>query len=933
MGVDEGEAFRLAGICCRSVIVFSRLNARGTVAPPEWSNDPELVPLVLCGGWDHSNEHDRAVVAAICNKTYEEVDLVARRLASLPDAPLDLDGSIWTVRSPKDAFILTGTLIGNAHQQRLRDACIAVFSEIDQTLNVPDEEQPIIPTRGADFRHSEWLRRGLSTTLLLISGLHEAARFGTIGTTPEQFVDGVVGGLRDLDVDIKVLASLKSEFPKLIEAAPFPLASALERMLGGDSENWVPVIFKGKKGSPLFGQTSPHTYILWALETLAWNPAYLYRAASILLTLAQFDPGGATQNRPANSLRTIFLAWRPQTYAPVTERIAVVRRICLARPEVGFRLSLALLPTAHDVTSDTSKPRLRDFGDAAKTPTTRGEMTSAYRAYAELALELAAGQPQRLAALIDSLAGLEPQSREQTIISIRSAAGAVSAEDKYNLWTKLRLFTQRHRGFQNAEWALPDEYLRPLEVLCEEIAPDDPLHRDLWQFNDLVPKMESRSTGDWVEEANRSRRDVVRGILEDRGLPAVMALAKAAKEPHLVGYALAEAAGSQETLEAVFGAEIAANSEVDEDFFVAASGAAHFRFGGAWDKWIAGVAIRLDTRRAANLFLRWPDTRETWDFVEALGPSIDEEFWKRKYALNQSSDADLLFAVEKYNSVGRYGASVDLIAYQEKRVPTEVCVEVLRGFVGEVNSTSWNRQHTFYSALHLLTALQGRDDLSIEELASIEYQYLPVLEHQGEPVALSQLLKRSPKFFVEVICDVFLPKSKDQRGEVSEEQRIRARFGYRMLQSMKSLPGFTEADQDVNLLRAWIAEARDLAKSADRAVIADQQIGQMLAYAPTDSEDNAWPTRSLRDVIEECASDEIEKGIHIARFNMRGVFTKPMYEGGKEERAFAAQYRTWAEASTPWPRTSTMLKRIADDWERAAEQADTRAELDQRRDS
>ena len=78
-----------------------------------------------------------------------------------------------------------------------------MYSEIDQTLEVPDEDQPIIPTRGADFRHSEWLRRGLSKTLLLISGLHEAARFRTIGETPEQFVDRVVGGLRDLAADIK----------------------------------------------------------------------------------------------------------------------------------------------------------------------------------------------------------------------------------------------------------------------------------------------------------------------------------------------------------------------------------------------------------------------------------------------------------------------------------------------------------------------------------------------------------------------------------------------------------------------------------------------------------------------------------------------------------------------------------------------------------
>lgn len=445
--------------------------------------------------------------------------------------------------------------------------------------------------------------------------------------------------------------------------------------------------------------------------------------------------------------------------------------------------------------------------------------------------------------------------------------------------------------------------------------------------------MENKTAGDWVEEANKSRREVVRGILGDRGIPAVIALAKAAKEPHLVGYALAEAAPSQETLEAVFGPDFTTDSEVDEDFFVAVSGAAHFRFGAAWDRWIAGVIASLDALHASSLFLRWPDTKETWDFVEALGPAIDQEYWKRKYALNQSSDADLLFAVEKYNSLGRFSASVELIAYQEKRIPTEVCVGVLRGLVGEINATKLSRQHTLYSVLHLMQALQGRKDISIEEFALIEYQYLPLLEHQGEPVALSQLLKSSPKFFIEVICDVFFPASEQELGEVSDERRVKARFGYQMLQAMRSLPGFTEDGQDVNFLKNWIAEARDLARKADREVVADQQIGQMLDYAPTDAEDNAWPARSVRDVIEDCASDEIEKGIAISRFNMRGVSRKAMYEGGGQERAFAAQYRTWAEASASWPRNCAMLRRIAEDWERYAEQADIRAELDQRGDS
>jgi hypothetical protein len=932
MGIEGSEAFRLAGVCCRSVIVFSRLNARGTVTPPDWSDDTELVPLILSGSWDESNEHDRKVISTLCNKTYEQVDVDARRLVSLPDAPLDLDGSVWTVRSPKDAFTLVGCQVGNAHQQRFRTACQTVFSEVDQTLDLPDDEQPIIPTRGADFRHSERLRRGLSRTLLLISGLHGAARFRTIGITPEQFVDGVIGGLCDLALNVRALASLKSEFPTLMEAAPVPLACALEQVLEGDSTKWAPLIFRGKKESPLFGHTSPHTFILWAVEALAWDPLHLDQAASILMTLAQFDLGGATTNRPIDSLRRIFLAWRPQTYAPLPQRIGVLRRVCRARPEVGFRLAVSLLPVLRDSSHDTARPRLRDFGDAMKATTTHGDVLTAYEAYAEVAIECADGDLQNLAALIDHFAELAPQSRERLITSTRAAADAATAQDRYELWTKLRMFTQRHRGFRNAKWALPEDDLRPLEALCQEIAPANPLHRDLWQFDNLVPKIENRIGGNYVEEANRSRRDVVERILGDEGIPTVLALAKAAKEPHLVGHALAEAVSSQETLEAVFESEFGANPGMPEDFFIAASAVAHARFGTRWDRWIARFAIDLEPRRATSLFLGWPDTKETWDYVQSLTPSIHEEYWKRKYGFPQSSDIDLLYAIERYNSVGRFSASINLISFQEERIPSDVCVRALRGLVQEMNATAGNWQQTLYAALQVLEALQGRDDVNIEELARIEYQYLPLLEHRGEPVALHQLLKSSPKFFIDVICGVYFPASDKKRGEISGEQRVNAQFGYRMLQSLKSLPGFAEDEEDIDFLRNWIAEVRDLAAVADRVAVTDLRIGQMLAYAPTDPEDSTWPSKLVRDLIEEYASDKIENGISIARFNMRGGFTKAMYEGGTEERMFAAQYRAWADASAAWPRTSAMLRRIAADWEHAAERADTMAELDQRRD-
>jgi hypothetical protein len=74
--------------------------------------------------------------------------------------------------------------------------------------------------------------------------------------------------------------------------------------------------------------------MLWALETLAWDPDFLHRAALILARLADIDPGGRLSNRPINSLRAIFLSWTPNTNAPLKQRLAVLDAIVRLTPEV-----------------------------------------------------------------------------------------------------------------------------------------------------------------------------------------------------------------------------------------------------------------------------------------------------------------------------------------------------------------------------------------------------------------------------------------------------------------------------------------------------------------------------------------------------------------------------------------------------------------------
>jgi hypothetical protein len=929
MDLTVEEAFRTASICGRSITVLSRLRPGGSNPPPVWHDCRELVPIMLAGAWDATNEYDCALIAELCGKNYEQVDADARRIGTLEAPPLELTGSVWALRSAQDAFTVLGRMVDTATQQRFRQACIKVFSERDLTLDIPENERPTIPTRGADFKHSEWLRRGLSTSLLLISGLHEAADFRTTHSTPQHYIDEIVAAIPGLAQNVEVLISLKSLFPTLAEAAPVPLVSALEHVLEGESEAWGTALFRDRKDQSFLAPFSPHTYILWGLEVTAWSPLYLLRTASLLMKLAAHDSGGKTQNRPLHSLRNIFLAWRPHTYAPVEQRISVLRTIVQNYPEQGFQLAMSLLPQSHDHTSGTAKPQIRDFGDANSISINPAEIQLAFQSYGELTVELASTQVDRLGEVIECFPRLDQMSRAGILTALRTTAETASDEQRFDLWSKLSDFVQKHQQFESAAWALPAEQLKPIEDLCIQLAPADPVRRILWLFDTYVPRLGPSKRGNYIEEGNQERARALLDLFRREGIESVLELAGRAKLPQFVGLALADAVTDIGILEGAIFTSVGPDSDISPDFSAAVSGRAHELHGPAWDNWLGQLVRSLDKVPAVNLLLRWDDSRKTWDFVASLGEPIDTEYWMRKPAFKQASDDDLLFAISKYIQVRRFAACLDMVAYEEHRVSIETCFGILRGLMDEVNEQTWKLQHTAYAAVHMIESLQNREGVDRAQLAAVEYAYLPLLEHQGRPEALHDLMIESPKFFVSVICDVFVAKSAGRPEVITDERRIRARLGYQLLQSLDKVPGFASADHNLHELREWVSGVRQLAKENDRELITDQQIGHILAHAPSDPVDHAWPITEIRELIEELASTDIELGISIGRFNMRGFFRKNLYDGGQEERGLAAEYRQWASMLRRWPRTSVLLEQMAESWTQSAEQADTRAELDQ----
>lgn len=926
MGHSTEQAYEIARKCGRSLAVLARQIPSGTAEQPEWiQHSNALLPAMLAGAWKVTSSADKEILKVIGDsKDYESVEAPLRALTKLKDPPVDHVGDVWAMRASVDAFVNLAHLLGEEHLSRFATAATEVFSKI---APIPKPEEVFRPSSNREDSHSNWLREGLMTTLLHMAVLHEQAGFTVQGTTPQRYVDSIVRNLPGLASDYRLMASLRDNLALLAEAAPNPFLEALERLLEGDAAAIKP-IFEEQKG--FVTSHSYHVGVLWALETLAWDPDYLLRAATCLARLAAIDPGGSTSNRPINSLRAIFLTWSPNTRANMKQRLGVLTHVVRTVPSITWALLLKLLPQHYDSSSSTAKPKFRESDGASNEVLTYGVVWESQATIISLALKEAGADPEKWEKLVGVMGQFQAEPFDQTFVALDKFFGTQTTDARFRVWDALRKEANRHRAFSNADWAFNGEILARVDALVEKYQPADPLLIISWLFDDWMPDVPQKAdfTGDPMEAVEPLRIKALQDIYEIKGLVGIIALAKSVKLPQLVAATLSKLELPLSQMAEFLREAIVAGQTV-ESLAVRMIADGITRFGDQWINEIRTIIadLGLEPIRVSRLFLGMPETRTSWELVSSFGESVDSLYWEEKHAFSISGKVeDLLYAVEQYRSHGRPMAAIEALFQRLGEVPSRLLLLLLDEAIPQINtSRDAGRTMTAYYIEQIFEEFEKRTDITPEEVAQREFAYLPIFVHRKEPLTLHRLMVENPEIFMSAICAVFKPAS-TEAPEVSPEAERLASAAYELLGSLHVLPGQHEGNVELETLGKWCAEVRQLAEEKDRKTVTDSRLGHLLAYAPASLVDHAWPHESVRVVIEELASDDLEKGIVVERFNMRGVYSKALGEGGQQEHALAKQAREWAAAMPDHPRTSAMLMRISDSWEREAHAADVQAE-------
>ena len=935
MGLSEEKARALVRSAARRLSIMRRQLVDEAGGPtPDWvssSTPHSRAALVLIGQWNGDHEGDRSVVAEIVGQPYEDVERDLTGLMSVPDSPLTKLGNRWRFISHEEAWHLLAPRLTSFDVQRFERVATDVLGEVSPEFELPIKQRYMASVYGKVLSHSGTLREGIARSLALIGTQADRVK----NVEGALYVPArVVSTALESGKGWQIWATLSGNLAVLAEASPEALLDAIEEGLDADPSP-LEALF-AQEGDGLFGGT-PHTGLLWGLELLAWSRDHFARVTKVLARLAEIDPGGQVSNRPASSLRDLFLPWIRFSEASDDHRLETLEMLLDANPLSAWQLLVEAYPSSDGHVMSRRPPTWRPWAeDGVPTPNV-GEYHAFVGEMTKMLFNSVGSEADRWADLVGIFSRFSPEGRTQAIDLLSQQAKALKQlPAAHDLWTKLRGVLHHHRSFPDAAWAMSAKELAALEAVYQNLTPSDIVAAHVRLF-DNWPDLPEGEPSDYEEASERiaeARRKAVRAVHESGGVSAIMDIAEAAEEPHEVGVAVARGIGPELALDLAMN-HLGSNAPKLRSMVYGGLRALFFQSG--WktlDKAITTVKASGSMPQVlADIYLVAPAVRETWKRLDDESQEVQTAYWKSiRWANTSEWDAeDLDFAVQRLLSVRRSVDAVNWLTFQP--ISHELVIQLLEAVPLDVASSPDQASRVdAYRVADLFKKLDQSEDVSDNTIASLEIPFIGILEYDRPQLALHREVTREPSLFADVITLAF--KRADGQHEESVDDHMRERHVYvvfNVLWKLRLLPGMLEdGSVDIDALSIWVKEARRLCKERDRGDIGDQQIGQILANAPV-GEDGIWPCEPVRDLLDDLASHHIGIGFTTGKRNLRGVTSRGIFDGGKQERSLADGYREdAAKIAARRPFTAQLLRELADSYDYQARLEDQRADWSDR---
>jgi len=935
-GLSEADARRISRDFGRSIPVLRRHRFRSSAKTPAWSDEksaPILIPLLFAGAWDERKEGDRNIIESLSGMSHDDYIKALRPFLSIEDSPVRNIGSVWMLKSPLDAWFLLSRHLTQDHLKLFESATLSVLTKTDPKYELEAEKRWMASIYGKSNPYSEWIREGLVESLILIAVYGD--RSPNISST-QVFADRVVKEIFSHADKWEVWASIKDVTPLLSEAAPDAFMDAVEKTLKDKPDLFSELM---SDDGTMFGECR-HSGLLWALEGMAWSPEYFARAVSVLFDLSKADKGGKWSNRPLNSLKDILVPGLPQTHATPEQRLAILDTLT----DRDARKTWEFAQNYYNGGSMSESHRFKWRDDGGNRRGLEPESNEFYREYLKGLLpklsDLAC-RKENIVSSIEEFTRLPENIRGRLLETLEAeSVDSFSKEEQLKLLQCLReaLNWVNSYGDEDRRKQVP-----ALQHVYEKFIPEDVLDRHAWLLGTPWPRLpegESREYDNKDKNVKAAQEKAAREIFDNVPLERIIDFATKIQYVGILGSTLGKVVCDETEDAKVL------------DFMIENVGKSPFLIRGyslgrvekIGQDWINKQIERIKAKEnyspevCALMYFGREENTDTWSAVASHGKEVEEAYWKHASGYSRGpKEVDAPIAVEKLLDVKRPDAALQIAGDPHVSIPSILLQRLLQDLLTMEDKKLRAGVMDEYHLGHVFNQLYERDELTIEEMARLEWPYAALFDdlkrYTKSSMALHRVLQKDPSFFAQLIS--FIYKRDDhapnpERENIDEElAERRARVAHEVLDSWYLLPGVKDDGTiDEKQLTDWITEARKKCAETHHVTGGDIQIGFILAHAPADP-DGAWPHTAVRSLIERLNNDLIDDHIQNEIYNSRGVVSRSIGAGGKQERELAEKYQQMSEkVKAKWPRTSALLLTLSKTYEHQAKSEDMDSDLD-----
>lgn len=849
----------------------------------------DIVSLALIGRWDSANRHDMHQISKILRRSEADSYATMKTLLQHSNSPLRVAGTTWSVIDPISLLRNYGRDLLDNDVQLFAETARAILT--NAAIFAPLPALPEASNSALDHPRecSPAIRASVLETLAFIGSeadVFKQCSVGAVRKACHEVVSAVLqaSAISDWDFSSSIL-------PKLAEAAPQTFLRKLERDLADPADPINELLVQ--ENSQFLGARYV-VGLIWALEALAWDSDFLFRACRALAEMAERDPGGNWEPRPASALVSILLPWKPQTLASRSKRFAAMKMLLKEYPMIGWRLLLNLLPGSQTLTTSTYRFQFRvSKSENADRDVSRQEFLEHSLELANLSMVAAGTNSERLTDLLGQIETLPPAALNDFLELLDSEdLEKVPQKDRSILYNALIGTINRHKYYSSAEWALAAKPLNELERLTNKLSPKDPHYRYqyLFQGQDIAHFDSPGDRDRQVEDLGIRRLNAIRNIFSSSGIEGLLAFASEVPHPELVGSFLAKCSDS-ESSELILPSLLSANDPIEVSFIRGYVWQSH-RSGG-WH-WFESLPTGEWTgKEKLALFLCLPFELGTWERADdQLGREVSG-YWESVGVNPYIEPNDLTPAIERLVDHRRPNEALSCLREMLHRkgvLNISLCIRALKLGAAQEEMSAARSQ---FDILELIQYLQNNLKTEIEEIAEVELLYLPLLRptNRCSPITLFSFLEQRPPFFCELIRNVY--ESRSNPDPASKAVRVDPRRLHReamLLHEWKTIPGLsTDGMLDVSTMEAWITQVQSECKETGHLNVANIKIGELLASAPTDP-DGFWIHRAVAETLENREGGSIRAGFQNELFNARGIHE--VDESGNQERRIAQKYES-----------------------------------------